>query len=333
VKRVRELEGVLLRGEGGAVVVLVLVMLVLAGYNVVYRNVLVPLQSHWAHSGPPIAEQAEAQPSEKAEGPAKGEVAAKGDDAGGFRGAFGAPAEGGGETEGSKDEDEGDGAEDFGGAFGKPEEEDEGEDDEGDGAEGFGGAFGKPPPEPEAEAGDEPEDDLDDQFANLPDIDTSRKVESTGPQGGPPPPGSFAAWGVAFIEKLRLDWIDVLLRQLVILTSFLGAALATARGKHINIDALGKLLPQWLRRWTAVTTNLLALGVCLVLASAGKDLVAISREYPSEVTPFLDEWHLQLMFPLGFGLLALHFAVRVAEGVLGLPPPGEPTPPAKEGDA
>jgi TRAP-type C4-dicarboxylate transport system permease small subunit len=356
VKRVRELEGVLLRGEGGAVVVLVLVMLLLAGYNVVFRNVLMPLQARWATSGPPVSERAraeggEVEGAEPTKADAKAKTETKDDDAGGFRGAFGAPADG--ETEGEEaDEaeeakaepakaDEGDGAEDFGGAFGDDADEDEPEGDgaedfggafgknaddpEEDGAEGFGGAFGKAPDDGDPDE-EEPEDDLDEQFANLPDIDTSRKVEDTGPKGGPPPPGSFAAWGVEAVDALRLDWIDVLLRQLVILASFLGAAMATARGKHINVDALSKILPPWVRRWTNVATNLLAVGVCLVLASAGWDLVALGREFPSELTPFLEEWHMQLMFPVGFGLLALHFCIRLTEGLLGLPGPGEETP-------
>jgi hypothetical protein len=330
VKRVRELEGVLLRGEGGAVVVVVLTVLLLAGYNVVYRNVLVPLQTYWAHSGSPVVEEAPEPggPDKQAE---REEPPAKEDDFGGFRGAFGQPPQGNADT-GGEAEDEGDGAEDFGGAFGKSEEDEEDEEEEEDGAEGFGGAFGQPAPEDEP-GEEEIEDDLDAQFENLPDIDTTQVEKTTEPEGGPPPPGSFAAWGVAFVDKLRMDWIDVLLRQLVILASFLGAAMATARGKHINIDALGKVLPRWLRRWVNVATNLLALGVCLVLASAGQKLVALSREYPAEVTPFIDEWHLQLMFPLGFGLLALHFALRVLEGVLGWPPSWESEPaPAKEGD-
>src|SRR5689334_13338686 len=53
----RALEAKLVRIEGAVAVALVLVMLVLAGYNVFYRNVLVPLQKHWAHSGPPVVAQ------------------------------------------------------------------------------------------------------------------------------------------------------------------------------------------------------------------------------------------------------------------------------------
>jgi TRAP-type C4-dicarboxylate transport system permease small subunit len=333
VKRVRELEGVLLRGEGGAVVVLVLAMLVLAGYNVVYRNVLMPLQTYWAHSGPPLSEQqAAAKEDEPATKTGDAKDPGKSDDAGGFRGGFGAPEEGAAETEGEPDDKEG--AEDFGGAFGKEAEEEEEEPEpapeegeEPDDAGGFGGGFGKKAPELDEEEGEEElEDDLDDQFANLPDIDKSLKSDETVDEGGPPPEGSFAAWGVEFVNTLRMDWIDALLRQLVILASFFGAALATARGKHINVDALSKILPPAVRRWSSVLTNLLALAVCIVLTSAGQKLVAISREFPSEVTPFLDEWHMQLMFPLGFGLLAFHFSLRVLEGVLGWPPPWEDQP-------
>ena len=51
--------------------------------------------------------------------------------------------------------------------------------------------------------------------------------------------------------------------------------------------------------------------MCAVLASAGRKLVMISREFPVEVTPFADEWQFQLMFPIGFGLLGVHFIFRM----------------------
>ncbi|MBC8072572.1 MAG: hypothetical protein IAG13_29895, partial [Deltaproteobacteria bacterium] len=55
MKPLRALESRLVRIEGAVAVALVLVMLGLAGYNVFYRNVLVPLQKHWAHSGEVVA--------------------------------------------------------------------------------------------------------------------------------------------------------------------------------------------------------------------------------------------------------------------------------------
>jgi TRAP-type C4-dicarboxylate transport system permease small subunit len=97
--------------------------------------------------------------------------------------------------------------------------------------------------------------------------------------------------------------------------------LATQRGKHINVDAVSKLLPRPVQRVVGVLLPLTAVAVCLVLAKAGWDLVQISREYPRDMLPSVPEWTLQLMFPVGFGLLAVHFGVRIVEAALAPPDP------------
>lgn len=431
MRKLRALEDVLIRVESVLAVVLVLTMLLLAAYNVVYRNVLVPLQNHWAHSGPPVeptplqAAPATGQDQDASQGDAKAVPETKtvdsapkagADDFGGF-GGLGEEDEGGeGEGEGkaatpapakpASDDFEG-----FGGGLG----DDEDEEDEpapapapetktapvpapapaqavavaeptkpsSDDFEGFGGGLGddedeEPAPAPAAKAEpaksasddfggfggldgeggeaepdskaadakadakpndakpaaasedleDEEEDDLgdDDQFANLADIDAvAKKSDDAIPKGGPPPEGSFAAWAVTFIDDIKLDWIDLFLRQLVIIVAFFGAMLATQRGKHINVDALSKLLPSGVRRVVGVLLPLSAVVVCVVLARAGWDLVQISREYPKDLLPSVPEWSLQLMFPVGFGLLATHFVVRVLEAAL-VPPEPDPPP-------
>ena len=313
MKGLRALESAVIRVEGVVAVALVLTMLALAGYNVFYRNALVPLQKHWAHSGPPIVvaakEPTAAAPTNTGEEKAP---PAKNGAAEGFGGDWG---------EGGDDEDdEGE----------KPETKVEATTPE-PAAEGFGGDWGEDDgaPEPEVKAQDgktppEPQaDDLgddEDPFANLPMIDAAgeKPVADDGtPLGGPPPEGSFAAKGVAFIDAIKLSWIDVVLRQMVILVSFFGAMMATQRAKHINVDALSKLLSRSARRWLAVLTNALAVFVCLVLARAGADLVAISREHPTPIVPWADDAMFQLMFPIGFGLVAFHFVVRLAEALAG----------------
>jgi TRAP-type C4-dicarboxylate transport system permease small subunit len=315
MKRLRALEAAVIRIEGIVAVALVLTMLALAGYNVFYRNVLVRLQKHWAHSGPPVT-LAAAEPTTPV---------AKGGDA-----KTPAPTKGA--------------AEGFGGDWG----EDDGGDDDGADSEG-GDAKAEPTPAPkpaaegfggdwgEDEGGDEPPDakdeakvakadpdeleeaEEDDPFANLPMIDAAgeKRDESDEPLGGPPPPGSFAANAVAFIDRIKLPWIDVVLRQMVILVSFFGAMMATQRFKHINVDALSKLLDRRWRRIIGVLTNSLALFVCVVLARAGADLVEISRAHPNELTPWADDWTFQLMFPIGFGLVGFHFVIRLLEALAG----------------
>ncbi len=358
MRSLRAFESTLIRIEGAVAVAIVLAMLVLAGYNVVFRNVLVPLQKHWAHSGPPIVAPVLAPKPSATSPAAQGEHVA------------------------AKPTAEPSAAEGFGGDWGEGGDEDEDEDDaapakaapakaepakvepakaEPAAAEGFGGDWGEgddgevedePPAKagPRVAAAAKPDDDeLDDDeladeedpFANLAMIEGANDkapVDDGRPKGGPPPEGSFAAWAVAFIDTLKLDWIDVVLRQLVILIAFFGGMLATHRGKHINVDALSKLLGPGARRVLGVLTNALAVGVCIVLARAGSQLVAIGREHPERLVPWLDEWVFQLMYPFGFGLLAFHFGVRMLEAAAGLPPPGEPPPaplpsvPAREED-
>lgn len=450
MRTIRALEDVLIRVESALAVVLVLTMLLLAAYNVVYRNVLVPLQNHWAHSGPTVApppaeptpvdtapaKEPDAPPAEaKAPAETKAVKAAPSggaDDFGGFGGGLGVDDEGALPDEPARPEsaaskvaepkaaepaddfegfgggldDEaplpadappppadappppadappkppavvaaaepppepaGDDFAGFGGGLDDPPDEAEPEakaappEPAGDDFAGFGGGLGETKGEtkgeakveatPEAKAdalgedalgedalGEDElgEDDLgdDDQFANLPDIDAAgKKASDVTLEGGPPAPGSFAAWAVAFIDDIKLDWIDIFLRQLVIIVSFFGAMLATQRGKHINVDALSKVLPPGVRRVVAVLLPLSAIAVCLVLARAGWDLVQISRQYPKDLLPSVPEWTLQLMFPVGFGLLATHFAVRLLEAASAPPadatdpPPGSAAPP------
>lgn len=397
MRKLRELEDLLIRAESALAVVLVLTMLGLAGYNVVYRNILVPLQQHWAHSGPPVepaepSTVAEAQPAEaQAESPSAPSPEAApesggGDDFGGFGGGFGEDEPPTPDEPPAPDEaaPEGDDFGGFGGGFGEddpepapppePEPEPAKAEPAGDDFGGFGGGFGEdePDPKPEPAAGDfggfgggfgaddegaappaaddeveEPEaddfGDAEDQFANLPSIDAAAEPEpDEGPQGGPPPAGSFAAWAVDFVDTIKLDWIDVFLRQLVIIVAFLGAMIATRRSKHINIDALSKAMPRSARRVIPVVLNLVSLGVCLVLASAGWDLVKISQEFPKDLVPWAQEWEFQLMFPIGFGLMAVHFAVRLLESIVEDPTvptvvqasrPAEPDEPEPEVDA
>ena len=88
MKGLRALETAVIRIEGIVAVALVLTMLALAGYNVLYRNVLVRLQKHWAHSGPPIVVAVKDEPTAAA--PAKGDQAAPAKGAGeGFAGDWG----------------------------------------------------------------------------------------------------------------------------------------------------------------------------------------------------------------------------------------------------
>lgn len=348
LKAIQKVELALVRVETWLLVATVLVMLLLATYNVLYRNILVPWQADLATSGPPVATApgvGDAPPAGAEAAPAAGDEAAEG--AGGFGGGFGdaagdGPADDGfGGGFGGAQPDEADGSDEgFGGGFGAEVEDDaddepaaaqgEGADggfgggfgaeaDDAPGEEGFGGGFGAQAEGDEGFGGgfgdgpDEPAEEAGAAAEPAPADDGPAAIE---PTGGPPPDGSFAAWVVDAVNAMKLDWIDILIRQLVLISGFLGAMLATRRRKHITIDAVGKLLKGRPAHVVDTITSALATFVCAVLAFAGWDLVAIGLEYPGELMPWAEEWTFQLAFPIGFGLLAFHFAIRTIESVV-----------------
>ena len=105
---------------------------------------------------------------------------------------------------------------------------------------------------------------------------------------------------------------DAITRHLVLYVTFLGAALAIEAHRHIRIDVVSAWLSEdWLQRLYR-PLHLLAALVCALLTQAA-------------VRFWLDEWQhvavhdrwetlFNLIIPVGFALLALHFTLAVLIG-------------------
>lgn len=106
-------------------------------------------------------------------------------------------------------------------------------------------------------------------------------------------------------------WADILLRHMLLWLGFLGAAIATSENRHINIDALRRFLSPRVRSLVEVITNLFAAGICYLLSRASWTFV--QGEIADKRTLFADipSWYAQIIIPVGFGLLAVHFFIRV----------------------
>ncbi len=307
--------------EAKLLIFVVVTMLLMAVYNVLYRNILVPIQtsSNEAHEKEVRAERLK-NPPPKTETPTKKAIVKPAEDDG-FGGGFG---------DDSAEEDEG-----FGGGFGDDKKEDKPPkvDLEEETEEGFAGGFGS-----DSEDDDDADEDEEDEegfgggFGS--DSDDSADDEETGFGGGfgsePTPKKNKVAkskiedlpyipipkTGLSnIIDAMKLHWIDILLRHLVLVVGFLGAMLATRRRKHITVDALSKVLSPAMNAKIGILTNLLSMTVCLLLANAGKNLVLIGLKFPKEIMWWANESTMQLVFPIGFGLLAAHFSIRVIENI------------------
>jgi TRAP-type C4-dicarboxylate transport system permease small subunit len=112
-------------------------------------------------------------------------------------------------------------------------------------------------------------------------------------------------------------WGDILLRHLVLWVGFFGASLATRQEKHINVDILTKLLPERFVPFVKLTVNIFALIINIILAKAS--WVFLSFEIEAGTTLFLDipSWYIQIVLPLGFGLIGFRFFLKIVEQITG----------------
>jgi TRAP-type C4-dicarboxylate transport system permease small subunit len=117
----------------------------------------------------------------------------------------------------------------------------------------------------------------------------------------------LAQIGFRNIAGMALPWADGAMRAIVLWLAMLGGVVATGRLRHIRIDLVERWLPPggvvWLRRFVFGATAL----VCLALTWTSLDIVAL--EYEFQAVAFLDvpNWIVQLIVPIGFGMMAARF--------------------------
>lgn len=105
-------------------------------------------------------------------------------------------------------------------------------------------------------------------------------------------------------------WADTVVRHLVLWAGFVGAALATSEGRHINIDAVTKFLPAAIKRFVHFFTRVFAATVCWYLAQAAWVYVQDERINGGELVLSIPTWVALLIIPIGYLLIAFHFLIR-----------------------
>ena len=106
---------------------------------------------------------------------------------------------------------------------------------------------------------------------------------------------------------MGFSWTDGLLRHLILWIGLAGAMVAARENRHLSIDVLSYLLP---RRWlaaVAVLADAATAGVCLLVARYCLAFVIEERMYETTVFADLPAWPFQIIMPLAFTVIALHF--------------------------
>lgn len=113
-------------------------------------------------------------------------------------------------------------------------------------------------------------------------------------------------------------WSDEALRMLVLWVAVAGAVAASRSDRHINIPIFDRFLPgRWGNLKDLVIHGFTA-AICGVVAWQGSLFVRSSREFGDLLLGGVPAWILQLVLPVGFGLVCYRYALFTAKDLRAL---------------
>ncbi|HSX62452.1 MAG TPA: TRAP transporter small permease [Tahibacter sp.] len=105
-------------------------------------------------------------------------------------------------------------------------------------------------------------------------------------------------------------WAEPVLRALVLWSAMLGAVIATRDDQHIGLDFIARFAGGTALRVARFVALAFAAALCGAMAWYSWALVQLDREGHTEGVIGIPAWMLELILPVGFGLMALRFLIR-----------------------
>ena len=115
-----------------------------------------------------------------------------------------------------------------------------------------------------------------------------------------------------------LTWGDPLVRNLVLWISFVGAALATREGKHIQIDLASRWTSPGARNIVETLTHGFSCFICCLLTWASVKFIINEIQMKNVLFSGIPSWVSEIILPLTFGSMAFRFGLRLMRSFLGI---------------
>ena len=117
-------------------------------------------------------------------------------------------------------------------------------------------------------------------------------------------------------------WTDEMLRMLVLWIAVAGAVAASRTDKHINIAILNRFLPDKIKLLVKIIVHIFTAAVCGVVTWYSVQFVQTSHEFGDILMGSIPAWWLQLILPVGFGLICYRYCLFAIQELLRLAPGG-----------
>ena len=113
-------------------------------------------------------------------------------------------------------------------------------------------------------------------------------------------------------------WTDEMLRMLVLWIAVAGAVAASRTDKHINIAILDRFLPAKIKLLVKIIVHIFTAAVCGVVTWYSLQFVQMSHEFGDILMGSVPAWWLQLILPVGFGLISYRYSLFAIQELLRL---------------
>ena len=117
-----------------------------------------------------------------------------------------------------------------------------------------------------------------------------------------------------------LFWGDEMLRLMVLWLTIAGGLAASRMDKHISIEVLDRFLPAKAQLFTKVIIDLLTAFICALFTWHSARFVMGSYEFGDTLMKNTPAWTLQIILPIGFGLMAYRHLVHAVRRPFSLAP-------------
>lgn len=110
-------------------------------------------------------------------------------------------------------------------------------------------------------------------------------------------------------------WADIFLRHLVLWVGLLGAVLVTRERRHIKIDIFSKFFSDNIRPMINLGIDSISFFITVLLTKASITFVMSEKLGGSILFLRVPTWTMELIIPIAFALISLHFLLRISEGI------------------
>ena len=118
-------------------------------------------------------------------------------------------------------------------------------------------------------------------------------------------------------------WVDELIKLMVLWLAMVGSIAASRDDRHIRIDVLSHVLPDWAIRLTRVLVDVFAAVVCGVIAWQAWRYLQLEIEFEDVVLVNTPAWIAHAVIPAAFLLISYRFVIlavkKIGELVTGGP--------------